>query len=124
MLRIGTRGSALALWQAERVQILLAEAGYQTERIIIETTGDLIQHLPLSQIGSRALFTKQIDDALLAGRLDLAVHSLKDLATELPHGMVLAAALGARLADQLLAEGAAHILADVRAAIAPTVTEP
>ncbi len=90
-LRIGTRSSALALWQTERVRTLLAAAGYETERIEIKTTGDLTPNVPLSRIGSRALFTKQIDDALLEQRIDLAVHSLKDLPTELPDGISIAA---------------------------------
>jgi hydroxymethylbilane synthase len=90
-LRIGTRGSALALWQTEHVRALLHAAGHQTERIEIRTTGDLVQQVPLARIGSRALFTKQIDDAMLAGRIDLAVHSLKDLPTTLPPGIALGA---------------------------------
>ena len=88
-LRIGTRGSALALWQTERVRSLLAQAGFDTERVEIKTTGDLAPDVPLSRIGSRALFTKQIDDALLEERIDLAVHSLKDLPTRLPAGIVI-----------------------------------
>ncbi len=91
LLRIGTRSSALALWQTERVRSLMEAKGYPTERIEIRTTGDLVQDVPLSRIGSRALFTKQIDDALLAGRIDLAVHSLKDLPTTLPAGIELGA---------------------------------
>ncbi|HEX6435273.1 MAG TPA: hydroxymethylbilane synthase [Gemmatimonadales bacterium] len=90
-LRIGTRGSALALWQAERIRSLLAAAGHETQRVEIKTTGDLAPDAPLSQLGSRALFTKQIDDALLEGRIDLAVHSLKDLPTQLPDGIVIGA---------------------------------
>ena len=90
-LRIGTRGSALALWQTERVRSLLATAGQETLRVDIKTTGDLVPDVPLARIGSRALFTKQIDDALLERRIDLAVHSLKDLPTELPEGIVLGA---------------------------------
>jgi len=90
-LRIGTRSSALALWQTERVRALLGAAGQETARVEIRTTGDLTPDVPLSQIGSRALFTKQIDDALLECRIDLAVHSLKDLPTELPEGIDLAA---------------------------------
>jgi len=90
-LRIGTRGSSLALWQTEHVRALLHSAGHQTERIEIRTTGDLVQQVPLARIGSRALFTKQIDDAMLAGRIDLAVHSLKDLPTTLPAGIALGA---------------------------------
>jgi hydroxymethylbilane synthase len=81
----------LALWQTERVRTLLAAAGHATARIEIKTTGDLTPDIPLSRIGSRALFTKQIDDALLERRIDLAVHSLKDLPTELPDGICVAA---------------------------------
>ena len=90
-LRVGTRGSALALWQTEHVRARLHQAGCVTDRIEIRTTGDLVQHVPLAQIGSRALFTKQIDDAMLDGRIDLAVHSLKDLPTMLPAGIALVA---------------------------------
>jgi hydroxymethylbilane synthase len=90
-LRVGTRGSALALWQTERVRRLLADAGHPTERIEIRTTGDMVQDVPLARIGSAALFTRQIDEALLAGRIDLGVHSLKDLPTVLPDGLVVAA---------------------------------
>jgi hydroxymethylbilane synthase len=90
-LRVGTRGSALALWQTEWVRRLLLEAGHPTERVEIRTTGDLVQDVPLARIGSRALFTRQLDDALLEGRIDLAVHSLKDLPTELPAGIAIAA---------------------------------
>jgi len=90
-LKIGTRGSALALWQTERIRFLLRAAGFETERVEIKTTGDLTPDIPLAQIGSRSLFTRQIDDALLDNRIDLAVHSLKDLPTELPVGIVIAA---------------------------------
>lgn len=90
-LRIGTRSSALAVWQTERVRALLRQNGYETERVEIKTTGDLTPDVPLARIGSLALFTKQIDDALLEGRIDLAVHSLKDLPTQLPAGIVIAA---------------------------------
>jgi hydroxymethylbilane synthase len=90
-LRIGTRGSALALWQTERVGALLRAAGHETVTVPIKTTGDLAADIPFAQIGSRAIFTKQIDDALLEGRIDLAVHSLKDLPTQLPDGITIAA---------------------------------
>jgi hydroxymethylbilane synthase len=89
--RVGTRGSALALWQTEHVSRRLAAAGHASERVEIRTTGDLVQSVPLARIGSRALFTRQLDEALLEGRIDLAVHSLKDLPTELPPGIALAA---------------------------------
>jgi hydroxymethylbilane synthase len=90
-LRVGTRGSALALWQTERIRGLLAGAGHPTEQVEIRTTGDIVQDLPLARIGTTALFTRQIDEAMLAGRIDLAVHSLKDLPTELPSGIAIAA---------------------------------
>jgi hydroxymethylbilane synthase len=90
-LRIGTRGSALALRQTERVRRQLEASGRDTEPVEIRTTGDLVQEVPLSRIGARALFTRQIDEAMLQGRIDLAVHSLKDLPTLLPDGIVLAA---------------------------------
>ena len=90
-LRVGTRGSALARWQTDQVRARLGEAGFATQRVEIRTTGDEVQHVPLSRIGSRALFTRQIDDAMLEGRIDLAVHSLKDLPTVLPAGIALVA---------------------------------
>jgi hydroxymethylbilane synthase len=90
-LRIGTRASALALWQTEHVRERLRTAGVVSERVEIRTTGDMVQDVPLARIGSRAVFTKQIDDAMLEGRIDLAVHSLKDLPTVLPDGIALVA---------------------------------
>ena len=90
-LRVGTRGSALALWQTEAVRTRLHALGYATERLEIRTTGDVVLDIPLASIGSRALFTKQLDDAMLEGRIDLAVHSLKDLPTQLPAGIRIAA---------------------------------
>ena len=90
-LRVGTRGSALALWQTNQICSLLHAAGLATEQLQIRTTGDLAQDVPLSRVGGRALFTRQIDEAMLDGRIDLAVHSLKDLATELPQGISLGA---------------------------------
>jgi hydroxymethylbilane synthase len=94
-LRIGTRGSALALWQTRQVGAVLRSAGHETITVQIKTTGDLITEVPLARIGARAIFTKQIDDALLQGQIDLAVHSLKDLPTQLPDGIVIAA-IGSR----------------------------
>lgn len=90
-LRIGTRASALALWQTEQVRARLAQRGYATERVEVRTTGDVVRDVPLAQVGGRAFFTKQLDDAMLEGRIDLAVHSLKDLPTELPDGIELGA---------------------------------
>jgi hydroxymethylbilane synthase len=89
--RVGTRASALALWQTERVREQLAAHGVATTRHEMTTTGDDVTNVPLARIGSVALFTRQLDDALLQGRIDLAVHSLKDLPSRLPEGIVLAA---------------------------------
>ncbi len=90
-LRIGSRGSKLALWQAKWVQAQLAGAGHPAEIVIIKTTGDKILDVPLARIGGKGLFTKEIEEALLDGRVDLAVHSLKDLPTTLPEGLTIAA---------------------------------
>ncbi|HTT43906.1 MAG TPA: hydroxymethylbilane synthase [Steroidobacteraceae bacterium] len=94
-LRIGTRASALALWQAQHVQALLAAQprAPQLELVHIRTSGDQQTQVPLWQAGGRAFFTREIDRALLEGTVDVAVHSLKDLATELEPGVTLAATL-------------------------------
>src|SRR5450432_2987318 len=91
MLVIASRGSQLALWQARWVASQLTEAGHPCRLEIIKTTGDKITNVPLAQVGGKGLFTKEIEEALLDGRAHLAVHSLKDLPTELPDGLVLAA---------------------------------
>jgi hydroxymethylbilane synthase len=95
-LRIGSRGSQLALWQANHISALLRARGHEVAIEIIHTTGDKITDVPLAQVGAKGglgkgIFTKEIEDALAAGRVDLAVHSLKDLPTELPSGFELAA---------------------------------
>jgi hydroxymethylbilane synthase len=90
-LIIGSRGSALALWQAHFVTSLLEGAGFAARIEIIKTTGDHLQTASLMQAGGKGLFTKEIEDALLAGTIDLAVHSLKDLPVELPAGLAIAA---------------------------------
>ena len=90
-LTIGSRGSQLALWQANYVAARLHVAGVSTRIEIIRTTGDHLQTASLAQAGGKGLFTKEIEDALLAGTIDLAVHSLKDLPTEMPQGLALAA---------------------------------
>jgi len=96
-LRIGSRGSPLALVQAREVQTRLARAcGFAPAEIeikIIRTTGDAIQDRPLAQAGGKGLFTKEIEEALLAGTIDIAVHSSKDMPTVLPPGLVLSAFL-------------------------------
>ncbi|MGH9662595.1 MAG: hydroxymethylbilane synthase, partial [Bryobacteraceae bacterium] len=114
MLTIGTRGSALALWQARWVEARLTALGHSCRIEIVHTTGDRVQSVPLAAVGVKGLFTKELEDGLRDGSLDLAVHSLKDLPTELPEGLCLAAVperedardavVGRRLAD--LAAGA------------------
>jgi hydroxymethylbilane synthase len=95
MLIIGSRGSQLALWQAHWIQTRLEQLGEQCRIEIIKTTGDKISDVALSQAGAQAggkgLFTKEIEEALLAGSIDIAVHSLKDMPTDLPAGLTLAA---------------------------------
>ena len=91
MLTIGSRGSQLALWQARWIKARLEERGEACRIDIIRTTGDKITDVPLAQVGSKGLFTKEIEEALLRGDVDLAVHSMKDLPTELPEGLIIAA---------------------------------
>jgi hydroxymethylbilane synthase len=82
-LRIGSRGSQLALWQAHHIAALLGERGHVVEIEIIKTTGDKITDVALAKVGTKGMFTKEIEEALAAHRVDLAVHSLKDLPTEI-----------------------------------------
>jgi len=96
LLRIGTRGSALALWQANHIKDKLAELhGVSAELVRIQTSGDRFQSASLAQIGAEAgtkgVFIKEIEDALLAGTVDLAVHSMKDVPTEIPAGLIFSA---------------------------------
>jgi hydroxymethylbilane synthase len=90
-LRIGSRGSQLALWQANHISTLLRERGHQVELEVIKTTGDKITDVALAKVGIKGMFTKEIEEALAEGRVDLAVHSLKDLPTELSPGFEIAA---------------------------------
>ena len=90
-LRIGSRGSQLALWQANHISMLLRRQGHTSSIEIIKTTGDKITDVALAKVGTKGMFTKEIEEALAEGRVDLAVHSLKDLPTELPPGFALAA---------------------------------
>ena len=109
MITIGSRGSQLALWQAHWVEAKLTELGAECRIEIIKTTGDKIQDVPLAKVGSKGLFTKEIEEALLVGAVDVAVHSLKDMPTDLPDDLILQAIperedvrdalIGRRLAD-------------------------
>lgn len=90
-LTIATRGSQLALWQAEHIRGLLEgqHAGLKVELLVLKTQGDKILDVPLAKVGGKGLFVKEIEEALLDGRADLAVHSMKDVPAELPAGLVL-----------------------------------
>ena len=115
-LRIGTRGSALALWQAQRVAALIGAqpGGPAVELVHIKTEGDLRTDVPLWAVGGRAFFTKEIDRALLAKEIDIAVHSLKDLSTTLEPGIELAAVLKREdPRDALIARAGVASLADL-----------
>ena len=92
-IRIGTRNSELALWQAHLVQKSLNDLGYTTEIVELSSIGDEILDIPLHQIGSMGVFTKTLDVAMLRGQIDIAVHSLKDVPTKLPETIVQAAVL-------------------------------
>lgn len=105
-IRIGTRNSELALWQAHLVQQQLTTLGYSTEIVEISSTGDEILDKPLHQIGGMGLFTKTLDAAMLQGAIDIAVHSLKDVPTDLPEKIVQAAVLErASIQDVLVHKG-------------------
>ncbi len=117
VLRIGSRGSPLALAQARAVRDRLAAAHeLDAGRLSIEvirTTGDMIQDRPLAQVGGKGLFTKEIEEALLAGRIDLAVHSAKDVPTVLPPGLVLSAYLPREDPRDVLISAKAKTLRDL-----------
>jgi hydroxymethylbilane synthase len=90
---IATRGSALALWQADHVTGLLAARGVAAEKLVLKTTADRVQDRFLHELGGKGLFIKELEEALLDGRADLAVHSLKDMPATVPAGFALAAVL-------------------------------
>ena len=91
LLRIGSRGSQLALWQANHIAARLREHGHEVDVEIIHTTGDKITDVALAKVGAKGMFTKEIKEALASGHVDLAVHSLKDLPTELSEEFEIAA---------------------------------
>ncbi|WP_425636080.1 hydroxymethylbilane synthase [Algoriphagus yeomjeoni] len=90
-VKIGTRGSKLALWQAYHVEELLQKAGLSTEIVIIDTKGDQILDVSIAKIGSKGVFTQELEDQLLDGRIDIAVHSAKDMQSNLPDGFEIIA---------------------------------
>lgn len=124
--RIGTRGSALALWQANTVKARLESLGVAPcEIVVIKTDGDRLQDAPLSDIGGKRLFVKEIEDALLEGEIDLAVHSSKDMAVVLPEGLHIAGVLPrADARDAMILPAAAGLadasLADLHSALGRT----
>ena len=92
VIRLGSRGSQLALWQAEHIRSgIERRTGRPVEITKIKTTGDMILDVPLARVGGKGLFVKEIEEALLGGRIDLAVHSMKDVPTDLPDRLVIAA---------------------------------
>ena len=93
MIRIGTRDSELALWQAHTVEKKLNDLGYKTEIVAVKSTGDIILNKPLYELGITGIFTKTLDVAMINGQVDIAVHSMKDVPTALPEGIVQAAVL-------------------------------
>jgi hydroxymethylbilane synthase len=93
VIRIGTRDSELALWQAHTVEKKLNNLGYKTEIVAVKSTGDIILDVPLYELGITGIFTKTLDVAMLKGEVDIAVHSMKDVPTALPKGIVQAAVL-------------------------------
>lgn len=93
VIRIGTRDSQLALWQAHKVKTQLEAHGYQTQLVSVKSTGDLVLNKPLYEMGITGIFTKTLDVAMLNGTVDIAVHSMKDVPTLLPKGIVQTAVL-------------------------------
>ena len=112
-IRIGTRDSQLATWQAQSVSGKLMEAGHETEIIFVKSEGDLDLRTPLPEMGGKGVFTKALDDALLEERIDIAVHSYKDLPTENPLPLEVMAVLEREDArDSLVAPGGTQFLED------------
>ncbi|MGQ2983562.1 hydroxymethylbilane synthase [Flavobacterium sp.] len=102
IIRIGTRDSELALWQAHTVERQLNALGYGTEIVAVKSTGDLILDVPLYELGITGIFTKTLDVAMIRGEVDIAVHSMKDVPTALPKGIVQAAVLERANVNDLL----------------------
>jgi hydroxymethylbilane synthase len=91
IVRIGTRASQLALWQAHYIEAILRKGGFETEIFTMETTGDKILNKPLSEIGTKGLFTEELEEKLVSGEIDIAVHSAKDMQSELNEGLEIIA---------------------------------
>ena len=114
-LRIGTRGSQLAKWQAEYVRKQIFQAtGVEGEIVIIKTSGDKLQQLPLTQIGGKGIFIKELEDALLEESVDLAVHSVKDIPTDVPSGLSFPAVCRREDVRDCLVSGSGATLVSLR----------
>jgi hydroxymethylbilane synthase len=113
LLRIGTRGSKLALVQANMVKDLLSGIGAASEIVVLKTTGDKIQDRPLADSGGKGLFVKELEDALLNDAIDLAVHSMKDVPVDLPPGLAIAAVLKREDPRDVFVSNKAKTLADL-----------
>ncbi|MDO9261960.1 MAG: hydroxymethylbilane synthase, partial [Flavobacteriaceae bacterium] len=119
IIRIGTRSSELALWQANLVAKQLKNKGYQSEIIEINSKGDIVLDKPLYRLGVVGVFTRNLDIAMLKGEIDIAVHSLKDVPTDLPDGIVQAAVLErANYHDILVYKNDTNFLNDENAILA------
>src|SRR5882757_10959432 len=92
-IRIGTRESQLAVWQATQVKQLLSSSGYSSELVFIKSEGDIDLQTPLYEMGVQGIFTRSLDIALLNNHIDIAVHSMKDVPTQLAHGIMQTAVL-------------------------------
>jgi hydroxymethylbilane synthase len=123
-LRIGTRGSPLALWQARTVASLLAARRIETEIVTFKTSGDRLQDAPLTEQGTKGLFVKELEDALLSGAVDLAVHSAKDMSVTLPDGLTVAAVLPREDPRDALVLPGAPAAVDLAAATAALADAP
>ena len=106
VIRIGTRDSQLALWQANTVKDKLEILGYKTELISVKSTGDLVLDKPLYELGITGIFTKTLDTAMLNGTVDIAIHSMKDVPTLLPKGIVQTAVLERASVNDILVTNA------------------
>ncbi len=113
-LRIGTRGSRLALTQAGIVRDLLAREGIESEVVVVKTSGDRIQDRPLADAGGKGLFTKELEEALFANEADIAVHSMKDVPAHLPDGLILGAYLPREDPRDVLVSNKSHTLQSCR----------
>lgn len=114
-IRIGTRDSQLAVWQASRVKELLAQHGFSSELVYIKSDGDIDLETPLYEIGVQGIFTRSLDIALLNNRIDIAVHSMKDVPTQLPKGIIQAAVLErASYKDLLVYKGDTNFMNDAQ----------